>query len=798
MVAGALATSIAVLTTATGATAAPVAVDLYAGSGTVTFPGSTTPVTVWGYTTTGAAPTAPGGPTITVDQGDVVTITLHNALPAATSLLIQGQGTAPDRTGAAAASTKAYTFTASRPGTYLYEAGLVPGAQYQVAMGLYGALVVRPTTAGQAYDDAATAFDQEQVLVLSEVDPALNNSAARATYDLRKYSPRYFLVNGKAYPDTTSIPTTAGGKLLLRYVNAGLQYHSMELQGAYQTVIALDGSPLDLPRRYAADTFGPGQTTDVLVTPSTAAPDRRLVLHDGSMLLHNSNAAGLGGMLTFVDVAGTGTTGDTAGPVASSVALADGTLTATISDASTGGSTVTGATAWVDSLVGAGTPMTAGDAGFDSATEAVTLDLTLAPGRHVVYVRGADSATNAGVLGSVLVDGGDTTGPTTTGISLAPSATNGSVAVTVSATADDTAAGGHVVAAEMFVDTSGTDGAGTPLAVGSDATISAVSGALPAATVAALTEGTHSVLVHAQDTTGAWGPVATADLVVDKTGPSVSGSSVSPTPNNGTLSYSSGTPSVRVSSSLADAGSGVVAAEVFLDTAGANGTGIAMAAVDGTLSSASEAAYADIPLATVAALSNGSHNVVVHARDAAGTWGPASTTTLVVDKVKPVLSALGATPNPTAGAGTVTLSVTVTDTSPLTRVEWYRGADPGAGNATAMTVAGAGPFTATATIDTSTWPEGTTALVVRARDAAGNWSPTSSTNLVVTAPVTFSTVGNTNPPGVAGTADDADLYGWSGSAFSRTFDASTHAVPATANVDGLERVDETHAYLSFT
>ncbi|WP_425954885.1 multicopper oxidase domain-containing protein [Xylanimonas sp. McL0601] len=797
---GALATALMVVVPAGAASAAPVAIDLYAGTGTTTFPGSATPVTVWGYTTAGAAPTGPGGPTITVDEGDAVTITLHNGLPAATSLLVQGQGTPPDRTGVAPGATKSYTFTASRPGTYLYEAGLVPGAQYQVPMGLYGALVVRPAATGQAYADPATAFDEEQVLVLSEIDPTLNNSAARATYDLRKFAPRYFLVNGKAYPDTAPIPTSAGGRLLLRYVNAGLQYHSMELDGAYQTVIALDGSPLDLPRRYAADTFGPGQTTDVLVTPSTTAADRRLALHDGNLLLHNSNAAGLGGMLAFVDVAGTGTTGDTAGPVASAVALAGDALTATVSDATTGGSAVTGATAWVDSLAGAGTPMAAGDGAFDSATEAVSLVVALPSGHHVVYVRGQDAAGNPGVLSSVLVVGGDTTGPVTTGVTLAPHATNGSVAVAVSATADDTASGGHVAAAEMFVDTAGNDGEGIPLAVGSDAAVSAVSGSLPAATVAALSEGTHAVHVHARDAGGAWGAVVSADLVVDKTGPTASGSSVSPSPNNGTLSYSSSTPSVRVSSTLADAGaasSGVVAAEVFLDAVGANGTGIAMAAVDGTLSGPSEAAYAEIPLATVALLADGPHTLTVHARDGAGNWGPTATTTLVVDKTKPVLSGLAATPNPTAGAGTVTLSVTVTDTSALSRVEWFRGTDPGAGNATPMTVTGSGPYSATTTIDTSTWPEGTTPLVVRARDGAGNWSATSSTNLVVTAPLTFSTFGNSNPPTVTGTADDADVYAWSGSAFSRAFDASTHGVPVGANVDGLDRVDATHLYLSF-
>ena len=36
----------------------------------------------------------------------------------------------------------------------------------------------------------------------------------------------------------------------------------------------------------------------------------------------------------------------------------------------------------------------------------------------------------------------------------------------------------------------------------------------------------------------------------------------------------------------------------------------------------------------------------------------------------------------------------------------------------------------------------------------------------------FSTAGNTNPPGVAGTADDADVYRWDGTAYSRQLDLS--------------------------
>ncbi len=61
----------------------------------------------------------------------------------------------------------------------------------------------------------------------------------------------------------------------------------------------------------------------------------------------------------------------------------------------------------------------------------------------------------------------------------------------------------------------------------------------------------------------------------------------------------------------------------------------------------------------------------------------------------------------------------------------------------------------------------------------------------------FSTIGNKNPPGVTGRADDADLYGWDGSAFSRVLTASDYGIPGAANVDGFAQVSDTQFYLSF-
>ena len=164
---------------------------------------------------------------------------------------------------------KTYTFTAGDPGTYLYEAGLLangpaPGRPWACTAPSSSAPPARPVRPTPTPD---TAFDDDAVLVLSEIDPALNNAANPAAFDMRKFAPRYFLINGKALPGhRRRSPAPPATDVLLRYVNAGMQYHSMAVLGAGQTVIALDGSPLGFARSYVAETFGPGQTADAIVT----------------------------------------------------------------------------------------------------------------------------------------------------------------------------------------------------------------------------------------------------------------------------------------------------------------------------------------------------------------------------------------------------------------------------------------------------------------------------------------------------------------------------------------------------
>lgn len=62
----------------------------------------------------------------------------------------------------------------------------------------------------------------------------------------------------------------------------------------------------------------------------------------------------------------------------------------------------------------------------------------------------------------------------------------------------------------------------------------------------------------------------------------------------------------------------------------------------------------------------------------------------------------------------------------------------------------------------------------------------------------FSTRGAVAPPGVTGGVDDADVYKWDGSHFTRAWRATSHGVPAAADVDGLVWTSPTRLSVSFS
>jgi uncharacterized repeat protein (TIGR01451 family) len=704
-------------------------------------------VAFWGYApgncTSGNPPQLPG-PTLVFQQGETVSLTLHNNLAAPTGIKFSSSGLLPDRTGAAVGGSKTYTFVASQPGTFLYEAAVLPNAQHQGPMGLFGAMIVRPSGApSQALSNPATAFDSEAVVVLSEIDPALNNSAAPDTFDMRKFKPKYWLINGKAYPQTSTIMAAAGQKVLLRYLNAGQQPHSMAILGMNQQFLALDGIEMNHYRLSQSQLLMPGQTADAIATvPTSAADGAKFPFYETGLMLHNNGAAGFGGMLTFLEIQAGAPGGDTVGPAASGLALspnptngsADVLLTATLNDSASGGSDITAAEYFIGApgTDGTGLPLSPVDV-FDSPTEAATAtilaaNLPASSGSYSIYVHGQDAAGNWGAFNFIVLNL-DKTGPATSSIVLTPAVSNGSVSIAIQATGNDTANGGsNVVAAEYFIDAAGADGTGTAMAVNAPAPIASLNGTIPANSLA---PGSHTMYIHSQDSLGNWGALAGFVFTIDQTGPTTSNVRSTPAVSNGSAS-------VRVDALVTDGSATVTTAELFIDTAGAPGTGLLLMSLDGSFNELTEDVYGFIPQAQVNALSAGAHTILVRGKDSAGNWGTAASGSLTIDKVRPTVSTPVASPNPTAGAATITLTSTASDAaSNITAAEWYRGTDPGLGRGTPMSPTD-GVFDSlneglTATISTTGLPAGNQTFYVRAKDAAGNWSLSASTVVVIQA-----------------------------------------------------------------
>jgi FtsP/CotA-like multicopper oxidase with cupredoxin domain len=231
------------------------------------------------------------GPVLCATQGQTVVVNLTNTLPEPSSVVFPGQDAAVTATGgsaglltteaAATNGTVSYSFTAGSPGTFAYQSG--SDMAKQVEMGLYGALVIRPSLAANYAYDAATAFDpaREYLLLLSEVDPDLHHAVETgATYDLNAQRDRYFAINGRQFPDTVQDngslllpnqpygslvriqPNTAANPLpaLVRMINVGLLNHPFHPHGNHTTEIAQDGRQLLSPGGAAASTEHFGET----------------------------------------------------------------------------------------------------------------------------------------------------------------------------------------------------------------------------------------------------------------------------------------------------------------------------------------------------------------------------------------------------------------------------------------------------------------------------------------------------------------------------------------------------------
>lgn len=265
----------------------------------------------WGFAAGSGRPQYPG-PTLIVNQGATVSIVVANptglgagqrvslAFPGqtgvtaacTTSPCVQG----PIAMEAGPGGTVTYTFTASRPGSFLYNSASRP--DLQVEMGLFGALIVRPTgynpAAPRAYATPESAYDQEHLFLLSEMDSTIHDlveqhgpAAAGLASRLANYFSNYWFINGRNAPDTmasagatllptqpyNSLPRThPGDRLLMRVIGGGRDMHPFHHHGNHARIIAVDGflkqsapgDALDLSHEVFTIQSLPGQTVDAI------------------------------------------------------------------------------------------------------------------------------------------------------------------------------------------------------------------------------------------------------------------------------------------------------------------------------------------------------------------------------------------------------------------------------------------------------------------------------------------------------------------------------------------------------
>jgi FtsP/CotA-like multicopper oxidase with cupredoxin domain len=227
------------------------------------------------------------GPTLDVHEGDSVIIHFHNRLPDTTTVHCHGLHFAAAADGSplypiAPGASYDYTFRvpAGYAGTYWYHPHPDKHTTFQVAMGLFGAIIIRA-----AHDPLAARGVPEKLLILS--DNRFDSTGAisfpdpqsiQADIDLENGREGDVLfVNGQVMP---AIPIPRGGLQLWRIVNASAsRVYRLALAGQSLIHVGSDGGLFERPRTVRDLLLANSGRVEVLVR-GTGAPGSRVALQD--------------------------------------------------------------------------------------------------------------------------------------------------------------------------------------------------------------------------------------------------------------------------------------------------------------------------------------------------------------------------------------------------------------------------------------------------------------------------------------------------------------------------------------
>jgi FtsP/CotA-like multicopper oxidase with cupredoxin domain len=206
-----------------------------------------------------------------------------------------------------------------------------------VTMGFTGIVFVTPAgQPHQAYDDPSTAFHRQYAILLTEIDSRahFNDSHIQET-DWTAYTANFWLMNGRAYPDTLApnghsdvdgtplapngdpayahlahqpnsslIRCNAGEKVLLRLANLGFQEQSLSLPGIPMRIVGSDARYLNADTTSVVDTIdiGPGESRDVIFTAPNTPGTYPLFNRDMAKYPGQPGDQWTGGQRTHVEV----------------------------------------------------------------------------------------------------------------------------------------------------------------------------------------------------------------------------------------------------------------------------------------------------------------------------------------------------------------------------------------------------------------------------------------------------------------------------------------------------------------
>ena len=303
-------------------------------------------------------------PTISVDEDDELFLSLTNVgmtmrpdlfdphtvhwhgFPEAASIF---DGVPDSSISVNMGATLTYYYNVKDAGTYMYHCHVE--ATEHMQMGMLGNLFVRPRqnklpngtplglsfahSTGNTYayndGDGTTVYDVEVPIQMGSFDPDFHDASLNVQpLPFSGMRDRYFLLNGRGYPDTVGpavmsttdplgfdhdsqpvdslVTATAGQRILLRISNLNItEFYTLGSNLPMQVVaqdarILRDGAGSNMYYTTNSLTLGGGQSADVIIDTTGLAPNSTYFLYTTNLDRLANDAENFGGMMTEIRI----------------------------------------------------------------------------------------------------------------------------------------------------------------------------------------------------------------------------------------------------------------------------------------------------------------------------------------------------------------------------------------------------------------------------------------------------------------------------------------------------------------